>query len=160
MAKAVVEVVVLVALAQKEGSSPSTRARPARSWLAEMVELPIRLPPQGQSGGIVTYSGVPAPVPSGPISAPAQEQPLAPTEALPLSVPLEGSGPILGIPSNQAAGQIIATSPGMPASASQPVTAPAPAPGEAFPARRLIQAILLGVALLAGVYTWFARRRI
>ncbi|HCE17823.1 MAG TPA: hypothetical protein DEQ80_08185 [Anaerolinea thermolimosa] len=116
--------------------------------------------PQGQSGGIVTYSGVPAPVPSGPISAPAQEQPLAPTEALPLSVPLEGSGPILGIPSNQAAGQIIATSPGMPASASQPVTAPAPAPGEAFPARRLIQAILLGVALLAGVYTWFARRRI
>lgn len=112
--------------------------------------------PQGPSGGIVTYSGAPAP--AGPISAPAQEQALAPTQVLP-SIPLEGSGPILGVPSTQEAGQIIATSPVTPARTFPPATVPATAPGEAFPARRLIQAVLLGVALLAGVYTWFARRR-
>lgn len=115
--------------------------------------------PQGQSGGIVTYSGAPAPAPAGPVTAPAQEQALAPAEALSPSAPLEGSGPILGVPSAQEAGQIIATSPVMPARVSQPVTAPAAAPGETFPARRLVQAILLGVAILAGVYTWYAHRR-
>lgn len=113
--------------------------------------------PQGAPGGIVTYSGEPAPV--GPVTAPAQELAPAPTEALPPSAPLEGSGPILGVPSAQEAGQLIATSPVTPPITSQPVTAPAASPSEAFPARRLIQAILLGVALLAGIYTWSARRR-
>lgn len=116
--------------------------------------------PQGQAGGIVTYSGEPAPASSAPVSPPVQDQALAPAEALPSSSPLEGSGPILGVPSAQEAGKIIATSPVMPASASQPGAVPASASGEAFTVRRWVQVALLGVALLAGVYTWFARRRV
>ncbi len=131
------------------------------------------------AGGIVTYGGVAAPdqptsanIYTPPYNLPPQsaETLPEPQPAQPLAQPgaeteLKGSGPILGLPSTDSAGQIIAEGPITPAdSAARSFNLP----GEAESAQpvtsfwtttRIAQAGLLGLALLAGVFAILARRK-
>ena len=129
------------------------------------------------NGGIVNYGGQPSPDqnPSAntytpPYSLPPQsagalpEQP-AQSVAPSNSPALEGAGPILGVPSTQEAGKIIAEGPITPQSEPAPSLANsgrqvAEQPAASFwTTTRIAQAGLLGLALLAGVTAFLMRRR-
>jgi hypothetical protein len=128
---------------------------------------------QPQGGGIVTYGGETAPNTNPgtgnytpPFSLPPQaaeglpEQPAGEPERVAAS-PSDGVNPVLGLPSEEQAGEIIGQA---------PITS-APSEREAGQAQtfgavrsfwsptRIVQAALVGLALLAGVAALFLRRR-
>ncbi len=129
------------------------------------------------NGGIVNYGGAPSPdqANSANIYAPPYNVPPQSAETLPEqpaqslgpsagSGELEGSGPILGVPSQDTAGQIIAVGPIT--NSTEPdlsiaiSTSPAETGAASFwSSTRIAQAGLLGLALLAGVVAVIARRR-
>lgn len=132
------------------------------------------------SGGIVNYGGQPSPDQSvtadnysPPYNLPPQSAetlPDQPPQAIAPASPenqagLEGTGPILGVPSSDIAGKIIAEGPITPAQEpstvfTEPVQDMAAQPAASFwSATRIAQAALLGLALLAAVFAVIARRR-
>lgn len=129
------------------------------------------------NGGIVSYDGQPSPdqnttsnTYTPPMSLPPQsagalpEQP-AQSVAPSNSPALEGAGPILGVPSTEEAGKVIAEGPITPASEPAPSLADsgrqvAEQPAASFwTTTRIVQAGLLGLALVAGVTAFLLRRR-
>jgi hypothetical protein len=132
------------------------------------------------NGGIVNYGGQPSPdqsVPADNYSPPFNVPPQS-AETLPEQPPqtiapanpansagLEGSGPILGIPSSDTAGKIIAVGPITPAQepsivSTEPTQNVTAQPAASFwSATRIAQAALLGLALLAAVFAVLVRRR-
>jgi len=130
------------------------------------------------NGGIVNYGGQPSPdqnpasnTYTPPYALPPQSAGALPEEQPAQSVApsnspgLEGAGPILGVPSSDEAGKIIAEGPVTPASEPAPSQADSGQQVAKQPAvpfwstTRILQAGLLGLAVLAGVTAFLVRRR-
>lgn len=114
-------------------------------------------PPQGE--GIVQYGDQPAPGTLPPMVPPSEPAPtLLPESTGAPSQAVEGSGPILGVPAPEEAGQVIAVVP-PPQESARELAAPVQATPSFWTPVRLAQAALLGVAVLfAGVAVWLRRR--
>lgn len=113
--------------------------------------------PQGQ--GIVQYGDQPAPGTIPPV-VPSEETVRAlQSEATPAPAqPLEGSGPILGVPAPEEAGQVIALVPA-PQESAREFAAPVQAAPSFWTSQRIAQAILLALAVLFGGLALRLRRK-
>ncbi|BAJ64975.1 anti-sigma factor family protein [Anaerolinea thermophila] len=109
--------------------------------------------------GIVQYGGQPAPGTIPPVVPTEESVRALQSEATPAPAqPLEGSGPILGVPAPEEAGQVIALVPA-PQESAREFAAPVQAVPSFWTSQRIAQVILLALAVLFGGLALRLRRK-
>lgn len=109
--------------------------------------------------GIVQYDGQPAPGTIPPVVPTEESVQALQSEATPAPAqPLEGSGPILGVPAPEEAGQVIAAVPA-PQESAREFAAPVQAVPSFWTPVRVAQGILLALAVLFGGLALRLRRK-